>query len=307
MLKKINIGTRGSKLALFQANLVKDTIVEQFPDYSVEIKIYKTQGDKILDVALSKIGDKGLFTKELELALLSKEIDIAVHSLKDLPTTLPYGLTLAAVLPRAEFRDVIISLNNTTTNTFTSSTRVATSSLRRQAGVLSICSGIILLDIRGNVETRIKKMSDGYCDALIMAAAGVQRLGLDSYISQIIDPEIITPAVSQGIIGIEARENDSEFQEIFTAINHKSTHMMAVAERDFLRSLEGGCQVPIGAYSNISKETFTLHGFVASVDGKKTLRSKMTLPLNDFKKIGTLLADEMKTSGARDILNSICR
>lgn len=305
MREKITIGTRGSKLALYQAHKVKDSLTAALPGLEVAISVIKTKGDKILDVALSKIGDKGLFTKELEVALAEKKIDIAVHSLKDLPTVLPEGLKLGAVLHRGEFRDALVSENGLKINDLNSSHTIATSSLRRQAALLKAVPDINIIDIRGNVETRIKKMKDGYCDGMIMAAAGLQRLGLDEYISEIIEPEIITPAVSQGIIAVEMRTIDPNTDKILSNINHPLTWIAARAERAFLASLEGGCQVPIGAYSKIENNTITLTGFVASVDGRQYLTRSVTGELGKPVETGEMLADILKNKGADKILKDL--
>ena len=223
MKKTIRIGTRGSQLALYQAKKVKATLECIYPELQVELKIIKTKGDKILDVALSKIGDKGLFTKEIEVELLDNTVDIAVHSLKDLPTRLPDGLKLGAVLERGEFRDAFVSRNGKKLADLKPGDVVATSSLRRIAGLLKINNQIVIKDIRGNVNSRLQKMEDGYCDAMIMAAAGLQRLGLERYITEVIDPEVVMPAVSQGAIAIETRENDPEVDELMAKVNHTDT------------------------------------------------------------------------------------
>jgi hydroxymethylbilane synthase len=221
--KTVKIGTRGSQLALFQAELTKTKLLEKFPEIDVEIVIIKTKGDKILDVALSKIGDKGLFTKEIENALLAGEVDMAVHSLKDLPTTLPEGLKLGAVLERAEFRDALVSKDGRKLHELTEHDVIATSSLRRKASLLRYNKNFQIVDIRGNVNTRLRKMEEGYCDAMIMAAAGLQRLELDHFITEIINPETIIPAASQGIIAVESRFGDTATEEFLAAINHQST------------------------------------------------------------------------------------
>lgn len=305
MRKKITIGTRGSQLALYQAYKVKDTLSAAIPSLQVEISIIHTKGDKILDVALSKIGDKGLFTKEIEVALLDKSVDIAVHSCKDLPTKLPDGLMLGAVLERGEFRDALVSLNGKKLNELVETDVVATSSLRRQAALLNVQPNIQIKDIRGNVQTRLKRMTDGYCDAMIMAAAGLQRLKLDHYITEIIEPEVMMPAVAQGAIAIELRQNDPEVEEIIQLINHQQTWLAVLGERAFLRTLEGGCQVPLGCYSTIEDERITLRGFVASVDGKQFIKDENVGSLASPEKCGTDLAAKMIKLGADKILTEI--
>lgn len=305
MKNTIKIGTRGSQLALYQANLTKKYLLEKFPEVNVEILIIKTKGDKILDVALSKIGDKGLFTKELETALLENEVDIAVHSLKDLPTTLPEGLKLGAVLKRGEFRDALVSKDGRKFTELTEKDIIATSSLRRQAGLMRQNKNFKIVDIRGNVETRLQKMEDGYCDAMIMAAAGLQRLNLEKYITEIIEPEIIIPATSQGVIAIESRKNDDRIDSFLKEINHPQTWSAIEAERGFLRKIEGGCQVPVGCYTNIEGEKITITGFVAAIDGSEYLSDTESGNIENGKSTGEKLAEKLIAKGASRILSEI--
>lgn len=305
MKKTIRIGTRGSQLALYQAEKVKATLQLIFPDLQVELEIIKTKGDKILDVALSKIGDKGLFTKEIENALVDGSVDLAVHSLKDLPTALPDGLKLGAVLERGEFRDALVSVTGKTLSNLKAGDVVATSSLRRIASLLKINNQIIIKDIRGNVNSRLQKMENGHCDAMIMAAAGLQRLGLEKYITEIIDPEVILPAVSQGAIAIETRIGDTEIETLMAKLNHTQTWQAITAERAFLAKLQGGCQVPLGCFSEIENEKLTLHGFVASVDGQQFIRETISGDLANGADLGIELAEKMEEKGATEILNKI--
>ena len=305
MKKIIRIGTRGSQLALYQAKKVKATLENIFPHLQVDLKIIKTKGDKILDVALSKIGDKGLFTKEIENELLDGSVDLAVHSLKDLPTRLPEGLKLGAVLERGEFRDALVSLNGKRLADLKAGDVVATSSLRRIAGLLKIDNQIVIKDIRGNVNSRLQKMEDGYCDAMIMAAAGLQRLGLEKYITEIIDPEILMPAVSQGAIAIETRLNDPEIDLLMEKLNHQETWNAIVAERAFLAHLDGGCQVPLGCYSKVENGVLELSGFVASVDGSQYIRETVSGEIAKGAEIGVELGEKMLKKGAAEILNEI--
>lgn len=301
----LKIGTRGSQLALFQAELTKTKLLEKFPGIDVEIVIIKTKGDKILDVALSKIGDKGLFTKEIENALIAGEVDIAVHSLKDLPTTLPEGLKLGAVLERAEFRDALVSKDGRKLHELTEKDIIATSSLRRKASLLKYNKNFQIIDIRGNVNTRLQKMTEGYCDAMIMAAAGLQRLELDNYITEIISPEIIIPAASQGIIAVESRIGDTETEKLLHAINHETTWIAGEAERGFLRAIEGGCQVPVGCFSKLNGEEITLTGFVASMDGSVYLPETETGSIDQPKATGERLAQKLIERGASKIMEEI--
>ncbi len=302
MKKTIRIGTRGSQLALYQAEKVKNLLLSEYPDLQVELVVIKTKGDKILDVALSKIGDKGLFTKEIETALLDGAVDLAVHSLKDLPTILPDGLKLGAVPERGEFRDALVSRSGKKLAELTSGDVVATSSLRRQAALLHVNPGIVLKDIRGNVNTRLQRMEEGYCDALVMAAAGLQRLGLDRYITEIIDPEVIMPAVSQGTIAIEVRANDPEVDNLLKPLNHKETWRAVTAERAFLSRLQGGCQVPLGCYSRCEGDELVITGFVASIDGRAMLRETISGKLNNPQAAGVKLAECLLQRGAGKIL-----
>jgi hydroxymethylbilane synthase len=303
--KSVKIGTRGSQLALYQAELTKTKLLEKFPGIEVEIVIIKTKGDKILDVALSKIGDKGLFTKEIENALLAGEVDIAVHSLKDLPTTLPEGLKLGAVLERAEFRDALVSKDGRKLHEMTEKDVIATSSLRRKASLLRYNKNFQIVDIRGNVNTRLRKMEEGYCDASIMAAAGLQRLELDHYITEIISPEIIIPAASQGIIAIESRIGDTGTEKLLAAINHELSWIAGEGERGFLRAIEGGCQVPVGCYSQIDDEKITLTGFVASTDGAVYLLETETGAVDQPKATGEKLAQKLIERGAAKIMEEV--
>jgi hydroxymethylbilane synthase len=305
MKKTIRIGTRGSQLALYQAEKVKATLEKIFPHLQVELKIIKTKGDKILDIALSKIGDKGLFTKEIENELIDGSVDLAVHSLKDLPTKLPDGLKLGAVLERGEFRDAFVGRNGKKLADLKAGDVVATSSLRRIAGLLKINNQIIIKDIRGNINSRLQKMEDGYCDAMIMAAAGLQRLGLENYITEIIDPEVIMPAVSQGAIAIETRLNDRDIDELMAKLNHQDTWNTVVAERAFLSRLEGGCQVPLGCYSKVENGILTMGGFVASIDGKQYINENISGEITKGAEIGVQLAEKMLGKGAKEILDQI--
>lgn len=305
MKNTIRIGTRGSQLALYQAEKVKATLESLFPELQVELKIIKTKGDKILDVALSKIGDKGLFTKEIENELIDGSVDIAVHSLKDLPTKLPEGLKLGAVLERGEFRDAFVSRDGKKLADLKPGAVVATSSLRRIAGLLKINDKIIIKDIRGNVNSRLQKMEDGYCDAMIMAAAGLQRLGLERYITEVIDPEIVMPAVSQGAIAIETRENDPEVDDLMAKLNHVATWNAITAERAFLAHLEGGCQVPLGCYSRVENDQLILSGFVASVDGKQYIKETISGEIGKGAELGVEMAEKMLEKGAHEILSQI--
>ncbi len=299
------IGTRGSQLALYQANHVKEILEQNFPDLSVELVVIKTKGDKILDTALSKIGDKGLFTKELEVALLNNEVDIAVHSLKDMPTQLPQGLKLGAVVERGDIADALVSKNHIPLNELTANHKIATSSLRRIANLLHFNKNLQVVDIRGNVNSRLQKMEDGYCDAMIMASAGLKRLGLEHYITEILPVDTFIPAVSQGAIGIESREDDVETDHILQKISHENTWKSVSAERAFMRKLEGGCQVPVGCVSFVDGENIRLKGFVASIDGSTYLCEEMSGELSKAAELGKNLADKLIQLGGAKILDEI--
>lgn len=301
----IKIGTRGSKLALYQANKVKEAIEAQFPHVNAEIVIVQTKGDKILDVSLSKIGDKGLFTKELEVVLMNNEVDMAVHSLKDLPTAFPEGLVLGAVLKRGEVRDALVSKEGKKLHQLGANDVIATSSLRRKAQLLAYNPEFKIVDIRGNMNTRLAKMDDGHCDAMIMAATGLQRLGLENRITEIIDTDVMVPAVSQGAIGIEIRENDPAVENIMNGINHQETMHITTAERAYLRSMEGGCQIPIACYTIKNGDEFTFTGLVADLKGEKQIKITLQGEYHQAKSIALDVSKQMVAQGATEILDEI--
>lgn len=303
--KSIRIGTRGSNLALYQANRVKMAIENSFPDVSAGIVIIQTKGDKILDVSLSKIGDKGLFTKELEYALLDNRIDVAVHSLKDLPTIFPDGLRLGAVLERSEVRDALVSRGGKTLRELGKGDTIATSSLRRRAQLLSYNPGFNIIDIRGNVNTRLAKIDNGYCEAMIMAATALQRLGLDERITEILDTEIMIPAVSQGAIAVEVRDNDHVINDIMDAIHHRMTGIITNAERVFLKSMDGGCQIPVGCFTTVNNGTLTFTGFLIDLEGTRPMRVTVAGELNEADTIALSVSDRMMEMGAKEILDEI--
>lgn len=303
--KSVIIASRGSKLALYQSERVKYELEKYHPEKTFEIKIIKTKGDKILDVALSKIGDRDLFSKELEILLLENKADMAVHSLKDIPTELPDGLIIGAVLERGEVRDALVSINGKRLAELDESDTVATSSLRRRAQLMNLNSRPQIIDIRGNVDTRMQKMYEGNCTAMIMAAAGLQRLGYDDKITEILDPQIMFPAVSQGAIAIEIRKDDNETASVISAINHHLTFVCVGAERAFLRALEGGCQTPIGCFSEINNETFRLTGIVLNLNGSGIIKGSMEGTLADAEKTALMLAGSLIQKGAGAIIQKI--
>ncbi len=301
----IRIGTRGSQLALYQAERVKAEIEKVNKDIRVEINVIKTKGDRVLDTSLSKIGTQGLFTKEIEIALLEKEIDIAVHSLKDLATDLPEGLQLSAVLKRGEYRDALVHVSGKSLLELTSDDVIATSSLRRVAALKKLKPDVQIIDIRGNVNTRLEKMKSGYCTGMIMAAAGLERLGFAHHISEIISPEKIIPAVSQGAIALESRINDEHINQILEKINHTPTFNTILGERKFLNHIQGGCQVPIGCYSTVKDTIYTLTGFVSSLDGKSFLKETVMGNINNTEALGKSLAEKLIELGSEEILKKI--
>jgi len=305
---KLKIASRRSKLAMVQTLWVKDQLEKNIPNLEVSIEAMATQGDKILDVALAKIGDKGLFTKELEAQMLVGHADIAVHSLKDLPTNLPNGLKLGCITKREDPADaLVVSKTNDCykLETLPAGSIVGTSSLRRLAQLRNKYPHLNFKDIRGNVITRIEKLDAGDFDCIILAAAGLKRLGFESRIHQIIPSEISLHAVGQGALGIECKSDDKKVLEIINVLEDKHTSQRCLAERAFLRELEGGCQVPIGVNSSIQNEQLSLTGMVASLDGEKLIKDKSIGNINNPEKVGKELAKKLKLQGADKILNEI--
>ncbi len=306
MKQKIIIGSRGSELAIWQAKFVKSELEKRNKNVSVEIKIIKTKGDKILDVALSKIGDRSLFTKELEVELLNKKIDLAVHSLKDLQTQIPKGLKLAAVTKRHNVQDVLISRKKgTTIFNLPENATVATGSLRRRCQLLHLRPDLNIVELRGNVPSRIKKFLESDWDAIILARAGVERLKLNKHISSIIKTDVMLPAVGQGALGIEMRADNKTVNEIVKSIHHEETYKAVLAERALLKTLEGGCQVPIGAFAEVKQNGLHIDALVGSLDGSITYRKKIRGSKNNPEKLGKKLADDLMKAGAKIILNEI--
>jgi hydroxymethylbilane synthase len=303
---KLIIGSRGSDLALWQSHFIKREIDKKHKNVSVEIELVKTKGDKILDVALSKIGDKGLFTKELEIHLLHKKIDIAVHSLKDLQTEIPDGLKLAAVTKRHDVEDVLIARKKRMTIwDLPEGGTVATGSLRRRSQLKHLRPDLNIVELRGNVPTRIQKFLDSDWDGIILARAGVERLKLKKHISSYIPIETMLPAVGQGALGIEINEENKFAEEILAAINHTETEQSVLAERALLKELEGGCQVPIGAYAEVKSNGLFLDALVGSIDGSVTYRQKLRGSKNEPVKLGKKLARNLLRAGAKEILTEV--
>lgn len=306
--RTIRIGSRKSQLALVQTYWVQEQLQKSFPEIKFEVHTMATQGDKILDVALAKIGDKGLFTKELELGMINQEIDFAVHSLKDLPTRLPEGLALAAITERENPADALVvheKYKDKQIDTLPQGAVVGSSSLRRLAQLRHHFPHLEFKDVRGNLNTRLAKLDAGEYDALILAVAGLERLGMGDRVHQVLPKEISLHAVGQGALGIECRADDTDLISMLKAIEHPQTRDRCLAERAFLRDLEGGCQVPIGVNTEITGNTLTLTGIVASVDGQRFVKDSVSGAAEDAEKLGTQLADLLRTQGAQPILEEI--
>jgi len=301
----LTIGSRGSDLALWQTNFVKKKLEEKFIALRCEIKIITTTGDWMLDTALSKIGDKGLFTRQIESALLAGEIDLAVHSLKDLQTAQPDGLMIGAISKRETPNDVFISRDYSSIDELPNGARVATGSLRRKSQLLHYRPDLVISEIRGNVPTRIKKLDESGLDGMILAFAGVHRLGLDDRVRQTIPFEIMLPAVGQGAMAVEVRSDDVKVQEIVSVLNDDETFHCITAERAFLRRLEGGCQVPIGAFAYIEGDQINLEGVIGNLDGSENLRERISGDVSDANALGTRLAEQMLEKGAGEMLQEV--
>jgi hydroxymethylbilane synthase len=302
---KLVIGSRGSALARWQSEHTAALLRERHPELSVEIIIIVTAGDRILDAPLSRIGGKGLFTKEIEEALLDGRADVAVHSLKDLPTTLPAGLALGAVLSRHEPSDALISARGERFADLPPGARIGTSSLRRRAQVLHARPDLAVETIRGNVPTRLKRAAPGDMDAVILARAGVERLGLGAHITEILSAELLLPAPGQGAIGIEIRRGDTRVQGLLAGLQDPTTRAAVDAERAFLRALGGGCQVPVGALARVDGADLHLDGMVADPDGVRLLRGTRAGRADDAASIGEQLAQELIGLGAAEILAEV--
>ena len=305
MKKQIIIGTRGSKLALWQANWVKSTLERMVPETAVSLLPIKTKGDKILDVPLAKVGGKGLFVKEIEEALLDRRIDLAVHSMKDMPAELPEGLCIGPVPERENPHDVLISATGVGLSALEPGAVIGTSSLRRAAQLLHTRPDLTILPLRGNLDTRLKKLQHHQMDAIVLAAAGVKRLGLEHVITEYLDPSVMLPAVGQGALCIEIRREDPAISDLLTPLDHLQTRIAVMGERAFLHRLEGGCQVPIAAFGQVQQNEFSLSGLVADVDGKTLIKDTLQGSLDEPETIGKKLADRLASLGARKILNQL--
>ncbi|MBY6035300.1 hydroxymethylbilane synthase [Fictibacillus nanhaiensis] len=303
-MRKIIVGSRRSKLALTQTNWVIDQLRKSKLPFDFEVKEIVTKGDVILDVTLSKVGGKGLFVKEIEQAMLDKEIDIAVHSMKDMPSSLPDGLQIACTPKRVDPRDVLISEKYDSLEQLPEGAVVGTSSLRRAAQLLNNRPDLSIKSIRGNIDTRLEKLKSGEFDAIILAAAGLERMGWSKdVVTEYLNIDLCLPAVGQGSLAIECRSEDEEVKELLATLNDEYTFQTVKAERAFLHSLEGGCQVPIAAYATLNEDMVTLTGLVADPSGKKVLKQSKTG--HHPHTVGVELAEELKQLGAKNILDDV--
>ena len=305
----VRIGTRGSQLALRQAEMVADHLRDAHAGLAVELVVIQTRGDQILDRALSQIGDKGLFVTEIESALLDHRIDLAVHSCKDLPSATPAGLTLAAFPPRADARDALVSRHGTGLDRLPNGARIGTSSLRRASQLRAYRADFEVADLRGNVDTRLRKAMTGEYDAIVLAAAGLQRLQLGAEVTEFLPPEVMLPAVAQGALVVECRTDDQRITQLVAAIDDWSTRVAVEGERAFLRRLEGGCQVPLAAHAALDQAgaQVRLQGLIGSVDGTEIVRGELAGPVEEAARIGTELAEELLRSGGAAILRRLSR
>jgi hydroxymethylbilane synthase len=305
MKKKIKIGTRGSKLALWQSNWVKSALEAKHPSISVELEIIKTKGDKILDVPLAKVGGKGLFVKEIEDALITGNVDIAVHSMKDMPAEIPDGLCIGAIPRRETPQDVLISKNGRLLSELAPGAHVGTSSLRRSSQILHVRPDLIIKPLRGNLDTRLRKLETEDLDAIVLAAAGVKRLGLEHRITEYLDETIMLPAVGQGALCIEIRQDDPAITPLVTALEHSQTRTVVMGERAFLNRLEGGCQVPIAAHGKLENNIFTICGLIATLNGTTVIKETLSGSGDSSEKIGVNLANRLINMGAREIMDEL--
>ena len=305
MRTEIRIGTRGSALALWQAEWVKSELEKKYLGITVTLTKIKTTGDKILDVPLAKVGGKGLFVKEIEEAMLGNEIDIAVHSMKDVPTFFPDGLHLSCITKREDPRDALLSKNNMRFKDLPKGANVGTSSLRRQAQLMHVRPDFVIHQLRGNVDTRLRKLKEGQFDAIILAAAGVRRLGLADNVTEYLEPSVSLPAIGQGALGIECRVDDRELNNLIAFFNHQDSRTCVTGERALLRRLEGGCQVPIACYGEMRDGKLHLTGLVGSVDGKKIIKDRIEGMPEKAEKLGVSLAEKLLSQGADIILREV--
>jgi hydroxymethylbilane synthase len=296
----LTIGSRGSQLALWQARWIQARI--QSFGMETRIEIIHTTGDKITDVALSKVGTKGLFTKEIEEALLAGAIDLAVHSLKDMPTELPEGLTLAAIPEREDPRDAMVGRS---LGSLALKAKIGTSSLRRAAQLRARRPDLNIENIRGNLDTRLRKLDEGQYDAIVLASAGLRRLGCENRITELLDPDVMCPAVGQGALAVETRADGGEAEQFAKQLEHRESRVAVTAERAVLRALGGGCQVPIGAYATVDGEMVQLRAIIVSPDGTEIIRKRASGASRDAEVLGRALGDELLAQGGRQILQAV--
>lgn len=304
-MKTLKIATRQSPLALWQAEHIRARLQELHPDLTVELVKFVTQGDKILDTPLAKIGGKGLFVKELEAALLDERADLAVHSMKDVPMALPEGLTLAVICEREDPFDAFVSNQFEKFADLPQGAKVGTSSLRRKSQILKQRPDLQIIDLRGNVGTRLAKLDEGQYDAIILASAGLKRLGLSERIRHCLTPDISLPAVGQGALGLECRAADQDVLALIQPLLHKETDVCVRAERAFNAYLEGGCQVPIAGYATLQNGQIHIEGRVGSADGQTLLRAELTDEANNAQQLGENLARNLLDQGAGELLKAL--
>ena len=305
MKANLIIGTRQSLLALWQSNHIASLLRKQYPDCQVTLKKIVTKGDRILDVPLAQIGGKGLFTKEIETELLDGTVDLAVHSLKDMPTVLPEGLCLTAITTRANVGDAFVSNKYASFSELPQGAVLGTSSLRRKAQLLAVRPDLKIVDLRGNVDTRLRKLDEGQMDAIILAAAGLERLGHADRIREIIPTTVCLPAVGQGALAIEFRSDNKEVRDMLAFLNDLPTKQATDAERAFLGLIEGGCQVPIGVHAEVENDNVKIEAVIASLDGSKVLRNNITGPAANAADLGRKLGQQMLAEGGEQILADI--
>jgi hydroxymethylbilane synthase len=305
MKKIFKIGTRASKLALWQANWVQSQLNKFFPDVETQIIKITTKGDQILDRPLALVGGKGLFVKEIEQALIDKNIDIAVHSMKDMPGQLPEGLTIGAVPERENPYDVLVSRNNIKLTDLPLKAKIGTSSLRRGSQLKNLRPDLEIASIRGNLETRIKKLNAGEFDAIVLAAAGIKRLGMKSLITEYLDETTMTPAVGQGALCIETRKNDPDMEPVVKKLNHEATAICVTGERAFLNRIEGSCHIPVGCFAKFVDKKIVLTAIVASEDGARIIKQSLDAEPDMVVEKGIELADTLLKNGAKEILENL--
>jgi len=303
--RTLKIATRKSALALWQANWIKSTLEGMHEGLEVELVKIVTKGDKILDVPLAQVGGKGLFVKEIEDALLDGRADIAVHSMKDVPTEFPEGLHLAVITKREDPRDAWFSNDGKGLDDMPVGAKIGTSSLRRKVQLKARRPDLEFEDLRGNVDTRLRKLKEGLYDAIVLAAAGVKRLGVDENVTDYIGADDVLPAVGQGAVGIECRIDDPETHALINPLIHRDSEVAVSAERSFLATLEGGCQVPIASFCEVDGDSIRLRGLVGSLDGKTIIEGERKGAAADAVKLGNELANELLDKGAREILEEV--